>query len=524
MKRQLYFAFSVALLLMSSSAFAITVTRGPYFQLMRPHTAYVRYTTDTPCDTVVTYRKSGSTTVLTKTDSTQVTDHQIQLTGMNTFVKYIYTIGTSTATLLSGSSYFLFTSPDDAHPGVRMRFWALGDSGTGDSNAIAVRDAFVNYMGANLTGMILMLGNNALPDGSSGAYQSKMFDIYKTQFKNAPLFTALGEADTNDSTNPPPSLPYFGMFTLPTGTEGGGVASGTEKYYSFNYGTVHFVVLDSQASDRSVNGPMMTWLRNDLNANLAPWLIAMFHHAPYSKGNHDSDSETAMTEMRQNALPILESHGVDLVLGAHSNSYERSFFINGHYGTSDTLQPSMILNGGDGRRGSQGGDGVYRKAVHAANAGAVYAVIGSSGQVVSGPLNHPAMYTGLARLGSMEFEVYNNMLDGYFIQSDGTIGDFFEITKTNVPGQVHMTAPADGSTFPKNSQITLTADATDPDTRIHRVMFFINGVQLDKNRDFVAPYAYTWNAWKAGTYTIVAKSLDELGALITSAPITVTIQ
>lgn len=524
MKRLSFFALAVGLLMMSSSAFAITVVRGPYFQLMRPHTVYVRYSTDTACDTVVTYRKSGSTATITKSDSTLVTDHQIQLTGMNTFVKYIYTIGTSTTTLLSGSSYFLWTSPDDAHPGIRLRFWALGDSGTGDANAIAVRDSFVNYMGTNPTGMILMLGNNALPDGSNTAYQTQMFDIFKNQLKNAPLFTALGEADTDGSTNPPPSLPYFNIFTLPTGTEGGGVASGTEKYYSFNYGTVHFVVLDSQASDRAANGPMMTWLQNDLNANDYPWLVALFHHAPYSKGNHDSDIETEMTQMRANALPILESHGVDLVLGAHSNSYERSFFINGHYGTSDTLLPSMIINGGDGRRGSQGGNGVYRKNVHAVNAGAVYVVIGSSGQVVPGPLNYPAMYTGLARLGSFEFEVFNNMLDGYFIQSDGTVGDFFEIAKTNLPGQVHMTAPADESTFPKDSQITLTADATDPDTRIHRVMFFINGVQMDKNRDFVPPYTYTWNAWQRGTFTIVAKSLDELGALITSPPITVTIQ
>ena len=36
--------------------------------------------------------------------------------------------------------------------------------------------------------------------------------------------------------------------------------------------------------------------------------------------------------MRQNALPILEADGVDLVLTGHSHSYERSFLLDGHYG------------------------------------------------------------------------------------------------------------------------------------------------------------------------------------------------
>ena len=43
--------------------------------------------------------------------------------------------------------------------------------------------------------------------------------------------------------------------------------------------------------------------------------------------------------MRENALPILESYGVDIVLSGHSHSYERSFLLDGHYGKSNTLPP-----------------------------------------------------------------------------------------------------------------------------------------------------------------------------------------
>ena len=82
--------------------------------------------------------------------------------------------------------------------------------------------------------------------------------------------------------------------------------SGTEAYYSFDYANVHFVCLESFETNRSATGPMLTWLQNDLASTAQPWVIAFFHHPPYSKGSHDSDTDIELKEMRQNALPILE--------------------------------------------------------------------------------------------------------------------------------------------------------------------------------------------------------------------------
>src|ERR1043166_6520742 len=112
----------------------------------------------------------------------------------------------------------------------------------------------------------------------------------------------------------------------------------------------------------------------------------MWHRPPYSKGLlHDSDSETSEIDMRQYANPILESYGVDLVLCGHSHSYERSYFIDGHYGSSTTFSPSLkpagnLVQAGDGRVGS---GGPYLK-YPGADSGTVYAVAGSSGQISGG--------------------------------------------------------------------------------------------------------------------------------------------
>jgi hypothetical protein len=91
----------------------------------------------------------------------------------------------------------------------------------------------------------------------------------------------------------------------------GGLVTGTEAYYSFDYGNVHFISLDSYETDRSVGSPMMSWLENDLAATSAMWIIAFWHHPPYTKGSHDSDRESNLIDMRATALPILESYGVD---------------------------------------------------------------------------------------------------------------------------------------------------------------------------------------------------------------------
>src|SRR4051812_40731882 len=118
--------------------------------------------------------------------------------------------------------------------------------------------------------------------------------------------------------------------SLPRQAAAGGIASGTEAYYWFDYGNSHFVCLDSEETSRATNGAMATWLAQDLQSNTKDWLVAFFHHPPYSKGC--SDTETNLIEMRTNFVPILESHGVDIVLSGHSHSYERSRFIDGHHG------------------------------------------------------------------------------------------------------------------------------------------------------------------------------------------------
>jgi hypothetical protein len=210
-------------------------------------------------------------------------------------------------------------------------------------------------------------------------------------------------------------------------------------------------------SDRSTNGAMCAWLRADLEANTNHWLIALWHHPPYTKGSHDSDNQNGadfeLVEMRENVLPILESYGIDLVLGGHSHCYERSFLVHGHYGYADSFSSDHLINGGNGRTN---GSGAYVKSASSEipYAGTVYVVAGSSGQAtfLQSDAPHPVMFTTFLNLGSLVLDIDNDTLQARFLRETGQVLDYFTIVK-------ELSALSIVSTEIRNTMVCLTWQA-----------------------------------------------------------------
>jgi hypothetical protein len=282
----------------------------------------------------------------------------------------------------------------------------------------------------------LFLGDNAYMYGRDHEYSEKVFYMYREHLKHIPLYTVLGNHDSASRVvNGVEMGPYFSRFSNPKRGEVGGYPSGAGAYYSFEHGSVHFVCLDSSLHSRVEDGPMVTWLHHDL-ANLSPttqWLIAVWHHAPYSKGTLNSDSDGGMLSMRIRVLPILEAAGVDLVVGGHSHDYERSKLLNGYYGKiAAFLEEKHVVKQGAGTATDP-----YRKpAGITPHAGTVCVVAGSAGQAdAKRGLNHPANVplgeaNGLNVPGTLVVDVDGGRLVGRFVDRKGTALDEFHIIKS----------------------------------------------------------------------------------------------
>ena len=408
------------------------LVRGPYLQRGTTTNMMVLWRTSVATNSLVRFGLNSNALTWEVRDASLVSDHYMMLTNLAPDTMYFYSVGAYDTNFAGGPSHVFVTAPASAKP---TRVWAIGDFGTtgiyGDG-ALAVRDAYYDFAGDRYTDVWLMLGDNAYSDGRDFEFQRGLFDVYGELLRQTPPWSTIGNHETYGS-NTVGHIPYYDIFRFPTAGEAGGMPSGTLKYYSFNYGNIHFVCLDSEFSDQTAAGPMATWLQADLEANTNDWLIAFWHSPPYTKGSHNSDNDDDtdghLKNMREIFVPILETHGVDLVLGGHSHNYERSYLVDGHYGYSHTFGPSMLKDNGSGRIGDTG---PYLKPTRGpgANEGALYIVNGSSGFVGHATgTKHPIFHTQILQMGSLILDIDGNRLDGTFLRETGAIGDFFTIIK-----------------------------------------------------------------------------------------------
>jgi hypothetical protein len=415
----------------------LRLLRGPYLQNATVSNIVVRWRTGVPTNGVVRFGLTNGALGWAITNAAYTTEHSVTLTNLSPATRYFYSIA-STETNLAGGSEFYFSTPHlEAKP---IRIWAMGDFGTTPiygNGALGVRDAYYAYTAGRYTDLWLMLGDNAYPNGTDQDFQRGLFDVYPEILRQTASWSCIGNHETYGS-NSLGHIAYYDIYDHPSVGEGGGVPSGTERYYSFNYGNIHFVSLDSEFSDRTATGPMATWLQEDLLANSNHWIIVYWHSPPYTKGSHDSDNDLDtsghLKDMREVFVPILDEFGVDLVLGGHSHIYERSYPLYGHYGKSTTLTPAMVIDNGNGRPDE---DGAYMKSVLTpeGDRGTVYVVAGSGGFATYQNGVHPAMFATILETGSMVIDVEGNRLDAKFLRETGLIQDSFTIIKQGGPEQ-----------------------------------------------------------------------------------------
>ncbi len=440
---------TITALLFSCSLFSQSLVRGPYLQSQTNKSIKIMWRTTDSTNSVVRYGASSDNLNNVITDSSRTKDHIILIPILSAKTKYYYSVGYDAVTLAGGNEqHHFYTAVNPGDTSTPLKFWVTGDFGGGNDEQITVRRWFENYLQTNNVNNWLWLGDNVYNNGTDAEYTAKVFDKvygYDSIFRFLPFYPIPGNHDynsvnTSSGSNETHRGPYFDMVEVLKNGEMGGIPSNTETYYSYDYGDIHFIALNSELYVTlalwDLGSAYKTWIENDLKASNKKFKIAYWHQPPYSKGSHDSDDAfdaVFMRAMREKVVPTLEKYGVDLVLCGHSHVYERSYLINKHYGVSGSFNRATMLV--DSTSGNPDSSRTYLKYTYGPNKdkGTVYAVVGNSGK--SEPENgkmHPVMYKKFAAdkgVGSMILDIQGNTLTATYYKDNGEVYDKFRIVK-----------------------------------------------------------------------------------------------
>ena len=416
--------------------------RGPYLQQVTSTSARVRFETSRPALGVVRYGTSDGALDAEVRGKKPARAHDLALRDLLSGTTHAYRVELGE----EGVDGRFRTAP---RTGSRapFRVWVTGDLGTGSKHARAVRDGFARFTEDRPAQVWITLGDNAYPSGTPMDWQARFFDVYPEPLRSIPFFPSIGNHDANAVSPLSGRLHYFEALTLPTRAEAGGSPSGSEHFYSFDWGNAHFIALDSDQSDRRADAAMARWLRLDLLHTQADWKIAYLHHAPFSRGTHHDDREKRARQIRENFVPILEEAGVDLVLSGHSHAYERSHWLAGPHPEGWHFDPGRVLSEADAS-----GDLPVHRSEPGVPRGTLYVVAGSAGQIGrDSPLDHPSMAFATETHGSLVLDVEGCSLEGRFVDVEGAVLDAFRLEKQDRLGTCKggepaaRTSPGEGS-------------------------------------------------------------------------------
>ena len=310
-------------------------------------------------DAVIEYRLEGAekSQTIGATDKAFTDDgsttyiHEATVTGLTPNTKYEYRVGYGTDR--RSDWYRLETAGASVYDVL-----IYPDSQSGDYSQweeIVKSSALRNPR----TSLYISMGD--LVDTGEHAYQWRTWlNSIKPLSANVPLATTLGnhEMYTLDWKMREPYA-YLNYFAVPPN----GNEIFNRRYYSYDFGDVHYVVLDTMLyesnheDNHDTHHPdlydvQVQWLRQDLAANTKKWTIVLMHRDPfqYAFDRPGASRDVGFNEEGVLFMPIFDEFNVDLVLSAHLHSYRNRGHVRNF--DRDASGPLYILTGiaGDARR------------------------------------------------------------------------------------------------------------------------------------------------------------------------------
>jgi PKD repeat protein len=179
--------------------------------------------------------------------------------------------------------------------------------GAGDiATCSSTRDEATAALIDGIPGTVVTLGDNVYPNGTAAEFT----DCYEPSWGRFKARTrpSVGNSDYGTSG----ASGYFGYF-------GAAAGDATRGYYSYDLGSWHVIVLNSNCAEVGGCGTgsaQEQWLRADLAASANACTLAYWHHPRWSSAGGATGSVGAFWD-------ALYEHGVEVVLNGHAHVYER---------------------------------------------------------------------------------------------------------------------------------------------------------------------------------------------------------
>lgn len=267
----------------------------------KPVYIHLSWNDDTETTVAISWKTANETATIVQYGIQDVTEHEIggisgtwhhiKLTDLSPGTRYKYRVGNGE---IWSEVYSFTTNLDGGH----ARFVVWGDSRT---DRVA-RRAVVQAVAPVYHDFSIFTGD-LVENGGKTTLWNRWFSDFTPELVNHPIMPLLGNHEENSSN-------YYNFFQLP----------GKEEYYSFDFGSAHFIILHScVARYGGTFDEQVEWLLKDLEANKDAEWIFVADHRPFFASSSTDDG----TDLRETFLPILDKYNVTAVFSGHKHYYER---------------------------------------------------------------------------------------------------------------------------------------------------------------------------------------------------------
>ena len=242
--------------------------------------------------------------------------HSVTLMGLKPGTCYVYQIN-------EGSGWGetrIFSTPPEKNDG--FKFLVFGDSQS--INYEVWRTTLQQAYQTNQDAKFFINVGDLVDVGQDYAQWDAWFNASQGVIDRIPAMPLTGN---HENYTPERRFSQPVLFTAQLKVPVNGPESLRRQVYSFDYGDVHFVMLDSQIGEQVQLIPQIlemqkNWLEQDLAATDKKWKIVFLHRPPYHNKVGGANSR-----IKGAFVPILDKYHVDVVFSGHEHDYARTYPI-----------------------------------------------------------------------------------------------------------------------------------------------------------------------------------------------------